>query len=183
MKHTKRFFALLLVFALALGVGVFAIAEEAVAFETEADAERIPADWLNVDNRTITDGEKILLSVEGLIPEEYAGWDVSYEWTWSTSYLRYPIEDATGPTLHISRRDAAYPDGYSERFLGTLLSTVYGGFFCEAKVRNAAGDEVNLTLYRASITVNPNLWGCIVNSVKWGFTLIFIAPFALIFGI
>ena len=156
MKHMKRFFALLLVFALALGVGVTAAAEE------------VTAAWQKEDNQSIIYGKDIVLSVEGLIPAEYAGWDVSYEWQVYVGSLgrNDVIARATGPVLQLSRKDAEYPDG--KKILGALLRSAQGYYFCNATVRNADGDEVVLPLLLIHVTVKPTWFGDAVNSVLDG---------------
>ena len=156
MKHTKRFFALLLALALVLGTGVFAAAEE------------VTADGLTNQPQTITYGKDIVVSAEGLLPESLQDWEVSYRWSIWGDDMRV-IEHATGPVLHLTRKDAEYPDG--EKFLGVLLRPVQGIYFCEVIVRNADGEERIPALLYASVIAKPTRLGrfiaAVIDTFNW----------------
>jgi len=171
MNRTKKFFALLLAFVLAPGVGATAMAEEAIAFETEA-AEV----WLQAEEYVIKYGTEIALNAER-IPEEYAGWDVSYQWEVYGSGVNKTgvIERATDPGLHLIRSDAEYP-GKGQKILGLTIRPATGNYYCYATVRSADGDEVRLLLFRAKITAEPSWFGRAVNFVVMGLSSIVLAP-------
>jgi len=175
MKRTKKFFALLLALTLALGASVLAAAEEpaeepdaataAPALIAEAAALEAADAWLNVDTLSITYGKNFTLNAEGLIPEEYAGWEVSYQWSEDGQYVLVPqgvFKYGSEPVLHLSSKNAEYP---GKKFLGMFFWPAVCHYYCYAIVRNAAGDEVVLPLYRAEVTVNPTFFVNAVHSV------------------
>ena len=192
---TRRILSIVLALALMLALGAMAMAEEATAAameeaaaieETKA-ATQTTADssvWLHNDAQTVNYGKDITLNAEGLIPAEYKDWDVSYQWSAFVfdGGTDGAIDYATGPALRISRGASAYPDG--KRVLGVMINSAQGNYYCTATVRNAAGDEVVLPLFRAEVTVKPPFLGSVVNFMinVLGSVLLCIAyPFILLF--
>ena len=168
MKRTKKFFALLLALTLALGIGISAAAEEAAEV------------WLNVDRQSTTYGKNFTLNAAGLIPEEYAGWEVSYQWSYNGQYMPVPqgvIKYGSEPVLHLSSKNAEYP---GKKFLGMFFWSAVCHYYCYARVRNAAGDEVVLPLYRAEVTVNPTSFVNAVHSVLGMLVTIITAPIIVV---
>ena len=162
MKRTKRFFALMLALTLAFGIGVFAAVDE-----TEPAEANVQTIYKQIK---IKYGKDIVLNAEGLIPAEYEGWDVSYEWQAYATGEHVVIEGATGPVLRMSRRDAAYPDG--KKVLGMVIGTEAKDYDCTAIVRNAAGDEVVLPLYHAEVAGVLSIFGWVVAIVFEGISSI-----------
>jgi len=128
----KKPLTLLLALVIAIGLGVPAMA--APGFSIVAQ----PRDT------TINFGESFTLSVEAEGP---AGQSAAYQWRRVGGSWNYSIPGATGPTLHLSYGDDAYPDAFPR-------NDSYAPASYQCVITLVPGNET-LTSARATVAVRP----------------------------
>ena len=173
MKQIKQPLALLLTFLMALGVGVFAAAEET------PDLPYIVSLW--PATTTLNGKNSFTMSVDVHLPE---GWTAEYQWQRSTTSGYVDISGATGPTYSLSPGDQEYPKrnkGFQPWW------NYYCSYQCQITARAADGTVVELE-GETSVLLEPTpFWktvGSILRVLETVFTVVFApigVPLALLY--